>query len=97
MTISLWFMAWTPYLIINFTGIFGAAKISPLGSIWGSVFAKCMALYNPIVYGISHPKYRAALVKKYPGLTCASSEPDSDAVSRGSELTTTVMEEKPAA
>jgi len=98
MTISLWFMAWTPYLIINFTGIFGAAKISPLGSIWGSVFAKCMALYNPIVYGISHPKYRAALIKKYPGLACAGGErEESDAVSHGSQLTTAVMEEKPAA
>lgn len=89
-------MAWTPYLIINFTGIFGAAKISPLGSIWGSVFAKCMALYNPIVYGISHPKYRQALTKKYPGLSCAP-EPETDAASHGSVMTTQVMEEKPAA
>jgi len=98
MTISLWFMAWTPYLIINFTGIFGAAKISPLGSIWGSVFAKCMALYNPIVYGISHPKYRQALTKKYPGLSCQGGSDDSDeVVSRSSGVTTTVIEEKPAA
>ena len=75
MTISLWFMAWTPYLIINFTGVLTKSKITPLATIWGSLFAKANAVYNPIVYGISHPKYRAALQKKYPSLTC-SSEPE---------------------
>ncbi|XP_011647250.1 rhodopsin-like isoform X2 [Pogonomyrmex barbatus] len=40
MTISLWFMAWTPYLVINYIGIFGGASISPLSTIWGSLFAK---------------------------------------------------------
>jgi r-opsin len=52
MTISLWFMAWTPYLIINFAGIFETMTISPLVTIWGSLFAKANAVYNPIVYGI---------------------------------------------
>lgn len=59
MTISLWFMAWTPYLIINFAGIFQTATITPLATIWGSVFAKANAVYNPIVYGI-----------RYENLTC---------------------------
>lgn len=52
MTISLWFMAWTPYLVINYTGIFEGAQLSPLATIWGSLFAKANAVYNPIVYGI---------------------------------------------
>lgn len=65
MTISLWFLAWTPYLVINYVGIFKTASISPLGTIWGSVFAKANAVYNPIVYGISHPKYRAALFQAF--------------------------------
>lgn len=52
MTISLWFMAWTPYLVINYAGIFETMTISPLVTIWGSVFAKANAVYNPIVYGI---------------------------------------------
>lgn len=71
-TISLWFMAWTPYLIINYAGVFHTMKLSPLSTIWGSVFAKCNAVYNPIVYGISHPKYRAALFQKFPCLECGS-------------------------
>ncbi|CAD7092084.1 unnamed protein product [Hermetia illucens] len=74
-TISLWFMAWTPYLVINFSGIFQTMKLSPLSTIWGSVFAKCNAIYNPIVYGISHPKYRAALFQKFPCLECGSEAP----------------------
>lgn len=52
MTISLWFMAWTPYMVINFAGIFQLMTIDPLFSIWGSVFAKANAVYNPIVYAI---------------------------------------------
>nr|ACH56536.1 putative long wavelength opsin [Thermonectus marmoratus] len=95
MTISLWFFAWTPYLIINYTGIFEGKNISPLATIWGSLFAKANAVYNPIVYGISHPKYRAELFKKFPSLACAP--PADDTVSQASETTKCPMEEKPAA
>ncbi|PSN33891.1 rhodopsin [Blattella germanica] len=94
MTISLWFFAWTPYLVTNYTGIFEGAKISPLATIWCSLFAKANAVYNPIVYGISHPKYRAALQKKFPSLACSGAEDDSSSVASGA---TTVSEEKPAA
>lgn len=88
-TISLWFMAWTPYLVINYGGIFGG-NISPLATIWGSLFAKANAVYNPIVYGISHPKYRAALAKKYPALVCGSTEANSiDNTSEAQSVTTT--------
>lgn len=95
MTISLWFMAWTPYLIINFAGIFDWTKLSPLATIWGSLFAKANAIYNPIVYGISHPRYRAALLKTFPSLACGGVE-DSDVQSTVSGVTT-VAEEKPSA
>jgi len=54
MTIALWFLAWTPYLVTNFTGIFSNYKISPLATIWCSLFAKANAVYNPIVYGIRY-------------------------------------------
>lgn len=70
-TISLWFMAWTPYLAINFTGIFQLGTVSPLNTIWGAVFAKTSAVYNPIIYAISHPKYKIALYKKFPCLSCS--------------------------
>ncbi|XP_066941472.1 rhodopsin-like [Macrobrachium rosenbergii] len=72
MTVSLWFMAWTPYFVINYSGMLNKSSVTPLFSIWGSVFAKANAVYNPIVYAISHPKYRAALEKKLPCLACAT-------------------------
>ena len=49
-TISLWFMAWTPYLVTNYVGIFSKQYITPLATIWASLFAKTNACYNPIVY-----------------------------------------------
>ncbi|ROT69171.1 rhodopsin [Penaeus vannamei] len=54
---------------------------------------KANAVYNPIVYAISHPKYRAALEKKLPCLACATEGRDggSDA---GSTATTTETPEK---
>uniref|UniRef100_A0A1B0D995 G-protein coupled receptors family 1 profile domain-containing protein n=3 Tax=Phlebotomus TaxID=13203 RepID=A0A1B0D995_PHLPP len=94
MTITLWFCAWTPYLIINYTGVFESAPISPLATIWGSLFAKANAVYNPIVYGISHPKYRAALYKKFPSLACNDPADDTASVASGA---TAVSEEKPSA
>merc|ERR1712228_667636 len=81
-TVSLWFIAWTPYFIINIGGINYPQIITPLFSIWGSVFAKANAVYNPIVYAISHPKYRAAMEKKLPCLSCATErEEDTSTVS----------------
>nr|QWV42654.1 long wavelength sensitive opsin 1 [Byturus ochraceus] len=76
MTISLWFVAWTPYLVVNFAGIFETFEISPLNTIWCCIFAKANAVYNPIVYGISHPKYRQALQKKFPSLVCGAVQSD---------------------
>nr|QPZ55121.1 LWRh [Eumaeus atala] len=94
MTISLWFMAWTPYLIINWAGIFKTSLISPLVTIWGSIFAKANSIYNPIVYGISHPKYRAALYARFPALACQPSADESGSVASSA---TAVQEEKPSA
>ncbi|XP_014240082.1 opsin-1 [Cimex lectularius] len=91
MTISLWFFAWTPYLVINFSGVFETVTISPLFTIWGSLFAKANAVYNPIVYAISHPKYKLALQKKFPSLSCAEARDDTTSVASG---VTTVTEEK---
>jgi len=85
MTVSLWFMAWSPYFIINYSGMLNKSMVTPLFSIWGSVFAKANAVYNPIVYAISHPKYRSALEKKLPFLACVSEDDNNQ-----SETTSTV-------
>lgn len=51
-TISMWFCAWTPYMVINSLGLFKFEGLTPLATIWGAMFAKTAAVYNPIVYGI---------------------------------------------
>ncbi|GFT83742.1 ocellar opsin [Nephila pilipes] len=94
MTVGLWFIAWTPYLSIAWSGVFSAGKrLTPLATIWGSVFAKAVAVYNPIVYGISHPKYRAALHQKFPSLACATDNGDHGSDTRSES--TVVCDEKP--
>jgi r-opsin len=60
---------------LQYTGIFTKKTITPLSTVWAGIFAKSGSLMNPIVYGISHPKYRAALQKKYPALACANEPP----------------------
>ncbi|XP_042892334.1 rhodopsin-like [Penaeus japonicus] len=87
-TVSLWFMAWTPYLVINMAGLIDKSAVTPLFSIWGSVFAKANTVYNPIVYAISHPKYKTALYQKLPWLQCATESADSDSKSTASNATT---------
>ncbi|KAJ8670619.1 hypothetical protein QAD02_001878 [Eretmocerus hayati] len=73
-TISLWFMAWTPYLLTNYVGIFARKHITPLATIWASVCAKTNACYNPIVYAFSHPKYRAGLHARCPFFVCGETD-----------------------
>ncbi|XP_045596786.1 rhodopsin [Procambarus clarkii] len=90
-TVALWFIAWTPYLLINWVGMFARSYLSPVYTIWGYVFAKANAVYNPIVYAISHPKYRAAMEKKLPCLSCKT---ESDDVSESASTTTSSAEEK---
>ncbi|KAL6264107.1 hypothetical protein P5V15_004185 [Pogonomyrmex californicus] len=88
MTISLWFIAWTPYLVINYIGIFGGASISPLSTIWGSLFTKANHI-NSFLYFIlySHPKYRATLKLSF--LVCGSTE-DPSAAAKITETQSTV-------
>lgn len=86
MTICLWFMAWTPYLILSLLGMFSDRYwLTPMTSTWGAVFAKTGSAYNPIVYGISHPKYRAALHDKFPCLKCGSDATKGDSSSTVAE------------
>jgi r-opsin len=97
MTIALWFFAWSGYLFINFAAIFDLVKITPLGSIWSSIFAKANSMYNPIVYGLSHPKYRQALEKNFPTLVCAGPVESEDSKSTATEMAKMPEEEKVSA
>lgn len=80
--------------VINFTGVFEWAPISPLATIWGSLFAKANAVYNPIIYGISHPKYRQALFKTFPCLSCSDGDNTGNDNQSAVSGTTAVSDEK---
>ncbi|XP_035216855.1 lateral eye opsin-like [Stegodyphus dumicola] len=94
MTVILWFIAWTPYLTLSFAGIFSDRKyVTPMTSMWGAVFAKGSACYNPIVYGISHPKYKAALQSRFKCFGGGKSEdPKSDVSTVSSEMDKSIPE-----
>lgn len=89
-TVGLWFIAWTPYLIIAWYGKLSATaeKLTPLNVIWGSLFCKTAAVYNPLVYAISHPRYRKELLRKFPSLACTSA-PDDEVQDGKSEMSIT--------
>ena len=57
--ISLWVAMWTPYAAIVLQGALGNQnKITPLVTIMPALIAKSASIANPIIYAISHPKYR---------------------------------------
>lgn len=61
-SICLWVMAWTPYSIVALLGIFNQQHlISPLSSMIPAVFCKTASCLNPLLYALSHPKFKSEL------------------------------------
>ena len=59
LNISLWLVMWTPYASIAMQGVWGnQATITPLVTIIPALMTKAASVSNPIIYAISHPKYR---------------------------------------
>jgi r-opsin len=67
--VCLWAFIWSPYAIVVMIACFGnRSLVTPLVSQLPAFFAKTASCLNPIVFAISHPKYREALTKKLPCL-----------------------------
>jgi r-opsin len=67
MNVTLWLSAWTPFAVICMIGTWGdVSKITPLVSAIPVILAKTSCAYNPIIYAISHPKYRECLKEMMP-------------------------------
>ena len=57
-------MAWTPYAVVTLVGQYGDVKrITPTVSMLPAVFAKISTVYNPIVYSLTHPRFKLQLKK----------------------------------
>ena len=67
--VSLWAAIWSPYAFVVLLAVIGSrGSITPLLSQVPSFIAKTASCLNPIVYAMSHPKYREALTKELPCL-----------------------------
>jgi len=67
--VTLWTLAWTPFTVICMLGTWGdVSKITPLVSSIPVIIAKTSCCYNPVIYAISHPKYRECLKEAFPGM-----------------------------
>uniref|UniRef100_A0A3Q2QTQ8 Opsin 4 n=1 Tax=Fundulus heteroclitus TaxID=8078 RepID=A0A3Q2QTQ8_FUNHE len=67
--ILLYVVSWSPYSTVALTAFAGYADmLTPYMNSVPAVIAKASAIHNPIIYAITHPKYRMALAKYIPCL-----------------------------
>lgn len=65
--ILLYVFSWSPYAIVTLTATAGYAHLlTPYMNSVPAVIAKASAIHNPIIYAITHPKYRAAIGRYVP-------------------------------
>jgi len=73
--VTLFYICWTPYTAIVVTGMLGNQDyITPLITVLPAMFSKTLACYNPMVYALSHPRFRAAMQEHCSW--CCIHEPD---------------------
>ncbi|XP_074531673.1 melanopsin-A [Halichoeres trimaculatus] len=67
--ILLYVISWSPYSSVALTAFAGYSDmLTPYMNSVPAVIAKASAIHNPIIYAITHPKYRLALAKYIPCL-----------------------------
>ncbi|KAF0306802.1 Compound eye opsin BCRH2 [Amphibalanus amphitrite] len=67
--VGVWALCWTPYCAVAALGASGrTALLTPLVSALPALVAKTACTYNPLVYALGHPRYRAALRAHLPRL-----------------------------
>lgn len=72
--ILLFVVSWSPYSAVALTATAGYSHLlTPYMNSVPAVIAKASAIHNPIIYAITHPKYRAAISRHFPllrGVLC---------------------------
>ncbi|XP_073452828.1 melanopsin isoform X1 [Aquarana catesbeiana] len=67
--ILLYVISWAPYSTVALVAFAGYANmLTPYMNSVPAVIAKASAIHNPIIYAITHPKYRMAIAKYIPCL-----------------------------
>lgn len=63
--VSLWICIWTPYAVVVMIAAFGNRDlVTPLVSQIPSFCAKFASVLNPLIFALSHPKFREAMGTK---------------------------------
>ncbi|XP_071896205.1 melanopsin isoform X3 [Anas platyrhynchos] len=67
--ILLYVISWSPYSVVALVAFAGYSHVlTPFMNSIPAVIAKASAIHNPIIYAITHPKYRAAIATYVPCL-----------------------------
>ncbi|XP_064202248.1 melanopsin-like [Anguilla rostrata] len=67
LVILLFVVSWSPYSVVALTATAGYSHLlTPYMNSVPAVIAKASAIHNPIIYAITHPKYRAAIARYVP-------------------------------
>nr|XP_055057794.1 melanopsin-like [Misgurnus anguillicaudatus] len=67
LVILLFVISWSPYSVVALTATAGYSHLlTPYMNSVPAVIAKASAIHNPIIYAITHPKYRAAIARYIP-------------------------------
>ncbi|XP_016124240.1 inactive ubiquitin carboxyl-terminal hydrolase 54-like isoform X4 [Sinocyclocheilus grahami] len=87
--ILLYVISWSPYSCVALTAFAGYADmLTPYMNSVPAVIAKASAIHNPIIYAITHPKYRSAIAKYIPCLGVLLCIPRRDRFSSSSFMST---------
>ncbi|XP_076855853.1 opsin 4b isoform X2 [Brachyhypopomus gauderio] len=88
--ILLYVISWSPYACVALTAFAGYADIlTPYMNSVPAVIAKASAIHNPIIYAITHPKYRAALATYVPCLGALLCVPQGERFTTTTSFTST--------
>ncbi|XP_077093287.1 melanopsin-A [Siphateles boraxobius] len=88
--ILMYVISWSPYSTVALTAFAGYADmLTPYMNSVPAVIAKASAIHNPIIYAITHPKYRLAIAKYIPCLRVLLCVPKRDLHSFYSSLMST--------
>ncbi|XP_071455747.1 rhodopsin-like [Hetaerina americana] len=72
--VLLFLISWTPYTVVSMIGQFGdVERVTPWAATLPAIFAKASVIYNPIVYGLSHPHFRSSVRQYLSACTTAAS------------------------
>lgn len=70
--VAAFLICWTPYATVAQLGINGAQHlISPYTSEIPVIFAKTSSVWNPLIYALSHPQYRQAILRAFNRILCS--------------------------